>query len=130
MSFKIYPEEKLIVTRFTGPVVYQDILNWIDELARNESFSKEYDGIVDLRKAIFTDPDPENARALSSYMIEHNFSRGKLAILVDKPRETALVMIHRWKTGPEHPIEAFSTVEAAAHFIAKDPDAIELLLKD
>ena len=130
MSFKIYPEKKLIVTRFIGPIVYQDVLNWVDELTRNEFYSKEYDGIVDLRKAIFTDPDPQKAQALSTYMIEHDFIQGKLVMLVDKPTETALVMIHCRKEGKKHPTEVFSTVQAAASFLERDPDFIESLIGD
>lgn len=130
MPFTIYPEIKLVVSYFSGPIVYQDIIDWVDELSSNESFSKEYDGIVDLRKAVFTDPTPDKARSLSSYMMEHNFTQGKLAVLVDKPTETALVILHRQAEGGRRPVEIFSTVEAAADFIDKDAESIKMLLGD
>ena len=131
MPFKIYPEKRLIISCLSGPIVHQDVLNWIDELLCNESFSEKYDQIVDLRKAVFKDPNPETARHLSSYMAEHNFTQGKMAILTDTPTETALVMIYSQKEiQKKRPAEVFSTIEAAARFVGKDPGSIKMLMGD
>jgi hypothetical protein len=129
-TFEIYPEKKLIVARFTGPIDYQDILNWFEDALQHEAFSKDYDGIVDLRKAAVQEARPEKAKLLASYIIEHDFTKGKWAILVSKPMETALSLLYANVATRQHPVESFSTIEAAASFLAKDLDGIDFGLKD
>jgi hypothetical protein len=129
-TFKIYPDKKLVVARFTGPIDYQDILNWLNEALQNESFSTEYDGIVDLRKAFFKETRHEKVQFLASYIIEHNFTKGKWAILVSTPMEAALSLLFSRYATLQQPIDIFSTVEAAARFLAKNLEDIDLELKD
>jgi hypothetical protein len=125
-TFKIYPEKQLIVTRFTGLIVYDDMLHWIDEVLQHESFSREYDGIVDLREAAFKTIRADKAKLLGSDMIERNFTKGKWAILVSTPIETALSLLYNQVATQQHPIESFSTVEAAASFLGKDLKGVGL----
>jgi hypothetical protein len=130
MPFTIYPEMNLIVAQFTGLIDDQDILNWFDDTLAHEAFLKEYDGIVDLREAVFKQNRPEKARFLASYMIERDFTDGKWAVLVSKPMETALLFVYRQNAAQKHPIEIFSTVEATANFLGRDFEAISLTLKE
>jgi hypothetical protein len=129
-TFKIYPDKKLVVARFTGPIDYQDILNWFNEALQNESFSMEYDGIVDLRKVVFKETRREKVQFLASYIIEHNFTKGKWAILASTPMETALSLLFSEYAPLQQPVNIFSTVKAAARFLAKDLEDIDLELKD
>lgn len=129
-TFKIYPDKKLVVARFTGPIDYEDILNWLNEALQNESFSMEYDGIADLRKAVFKETRLEKVQFLASYIIEHRFTKGKWAILASTPMETALSFLFSKYATLQQPIDIFSTVEVVATFLAKDLEDIDLELED
>lgn len=130
MPFKIFPDKNLVVAQFTGQISDREILNWFDETLNHEAFCKEYDGIVDLREAVFKESRPEKARFLASYMIKKDFTKGKWAVLVSKPVATALLFVYRQDAAQKHPIEIFSTVEATADFLERDYEEISLPLKE
>jgi len=122
--FKIFPERKLIVARFTGTIAYQDVLQWFDEAREHPDFSQEFPGLVDLRKAAFgmvpggkTGKMAKKARALAEYMTKIDFTTAKWAILTDTPMETSLMMVYSKDASQRHPIEIFSTVEAAEDYL-------------
>ena len=122
--FKIFPERKLILACFTGTIVYQEVLQWVDEVRAHPDFSQEFRGLVDLRKGVFGSVDrgktskmAEKARALAEYMIKVNFTTARWAILADTPMETSLMMVYSVGASQKHPIKVFSTVEAAEHYL-------------
>jgi hypothetical protein len=115
--FKILPERRLIMASFTGTIEYKEVLQWFDEVRTHPDFSQEFPGLLDLRKAAFgmmaSSKMVEKARALAEYMIKVNFTKAKWAILTDTPMETSLMMVYSKDASQRHPIEIFSTVEAA-----------------
>ena len=124
---QIYPDRQLIVVRFSGPVGYDDMLQWMQEIREHESFSRTYDGLVDNREAIFHQTRPQKAQGLATYLIETDFTRGKWALLVDKPMETALSMLYSAVASVQHPIQVFSTLEGANQYLDNKLTDIELL---
>ena len=132
-TFGIFPDQKLMIARFIGPIDFYDIRDWIDEAPRYKAFSTEYDGIVDQRRAIFKHTRIEKAKELATYMVEHRFTSGKWVVLVTKPMETALSLLYREIAVVKHPIELFSTIDAAAKYLernVKDLVAIDPLLSN
>jgi hypothetical protein len=120
-KFKIFTERKFIVARFTGTIVYQDVIQWFDDTRRQPDFSQELPGLLDLRKAKFGRVSggkmAEKARALAEYMVKIDFTTAKWAILTDAPMETSLMMVYSKGASQKHPIEIFSTVEAAEDYL-------------
>lgn len=117
---RIYPARKLIVARFTGAIDYEDIMAWMDEVAREEGFSPDYDGIVDLREVELKQKRAEKARLLAEYMIQRDWTKGRWAVMVGQPMETALALVYSGVAGQQHPIKVMATVSAAANFLNKD----------
>jgi hypothetical protein len=115
-----FPESRLIVTRFFGPFDYEDVLDWLDTAALDSRFSREYDGLVDLRRARLTSFRIEKAKLLAQHMMDLDFTHGSWAVLADRPAETAFSMIYSTVAVRHHPVEVFSTVPAAASFLRKD----------
>ncbi len=70
--FKIFPERRLVPAGFIGTIVYREILQWFDEVAAHPDFSREFQGLVDLRRGVFgampTSKMAEKARALAEYI--------------------------------------------------------------
>ncbi len=128
--FRIFPEKNFAMVRFAGPIDYKDILSWFDEARFHEDFSKNFDGVVDLRKATFKKTRPEKAEFLASYMIEHDITQAKWAMLVSEPVVTALATIYSKFANLKHPIKNFSTVEAAAAFLERDLEDILLMINE
>jgi len=119
-------DKRLVVTRFEGPIDYLDVMQWMDQSLQDDSFSRDYDGIVDLRAASFKSVRAEKAELLAFYMIENDFTRGKWVVLVAAPMETALAVIYGDLAARQHPIEIFSTLRAASVFLNKDLSGLDL----
>ena len=124
IKFKIYPDKKLISALFKGTIVYENILQWFDEVYAHPDFSREYQGIIDLRQVIFgmehrNQPGKmaEKAKALAQYMAKLDFTSARWAILVVSPIETSLTMMYASNASRKHPINIFSTVEAAENYL-------------
>ena len=119
--FKIFPERKLILASFTGTIVYQEVLQWFDEVRAHPDFSKDFQGLVDLRKGVFgampTSKMAEKAHALAEYMTKIDFTTAQWAILADTPMETSLMMVYSRNASQKHPIKVFLTVEAAEGYL-------------
>ncbi len=118
-AFKIYSEMNLIVVRFTGPIDFQDIYDWVNEAYKSEEYSKAYDGIVDFRDAVFKQTRPKKILELVAHMLKLDFTKGTWGILVNSPMETALSLIYTQEAAQTHPVSIFSTVEGAAKFIGR-----------
>jgi hypothetical protein len=115
-----FPNSRLIVTRFFGPIDYEDVLEWLDTASLDARFSREFDGVVDLRKARLTSFRIEKARLLAKHVIDLDFTQGSWAVLADRPAETAFSMLYTSVANQHHPVEVFSSVDAAANFLGKD----------
>ena len=137
IRFRIYPDKKLIVAVFKGPVVYEDILQWFNEAREHPDFSSKYKGLVDFRNAVFGTEDREQPRkmaqkaeALAEYMVKIDFTSAKWALLADSPVETSLSMLYSHSASQKHPMETFSTVQAAEDYLEVSlEDAIQDLNK-
>ena len=123
-KFKIFPELRLIVACFTGTTVSEDIIQWFDEASNHPEFSKEYQGLVDCRKALFGNELRDKPREMAKkacelveYMVKIDFTSANWAILVDSPMETSLSMLYSMGASQKHPIEIYSTVEAAEEYL-------------
>lgn len=119
-TFKIYPEQKLCVVRFIGAIDYEDFVQWADDALADPAFSKDYDGVMDIRRAVFKHMRPEKARALATYMIDNNFTYGKWVSLVAKPMESALSMLYSEMANLQHPHILCSTVSGSGEFLERD----------
>src|SRR5262245_12148750 len=88
-TFNIYPERRLCVVRFIGAIDYEDFVQWASDAMKEPLFSRDYDGVVDIRRAVFKHMRPEKARELATFMIDNEFTNGKWVSLVTKPMESA-----------------------------------------
>lgn len=119
-TFNIYPEYNFCVVRFIGAIDYEDFVQWAADAQAIPTFSKEYDGVVDIRRAVFKQMRPEKARALATYMTDTDFTHGKWVSLVSKPMETALSLVYSELANLKHPHILCSTVSGTGEFLGRD----------
>ena len=124
IKFTIHPDKKLISSLFKGTIVYEDIVQWCNQIYGHPDFSSEYQGIIDMREVTFGLEDrnqpskmAEKAKSLAQYMANLDFTTAKWAILADTPIETSLSMMYANDASRKHPINIFSTVEAAENYL-------------
>jgi hypothetical protein len=119
-TFNIYPERRLCVVRFIGAIDYEDFVQWADDAMKEPLFSRDYDGVVDIRRAVFKHMRPEKARELATFMIDHEFTNGKWVSLVTKPMESALSLVYSEMAKLQHPHILCSTVTGSGEFLGQD----------
>ena len=124
INFKIYPEKWLIASRFTGTIIFEDVLQWFNKTKEHPDFSPKYQGVIDMRTAVFGDANRENpgkmvkkTYALAEYMKKIDFTKSKWALITDTPVETSLLMMYAKDASKKHPIKIFSTVEAVEEYL-------------
>jgi hypothetical protein len=123
-TFRVFAPEKLAIVQWFGSVTCDDVVGWIEEVARHPGFSGDFDGIVDLRKADLTGMTLAEVRKIAQLMIEKDLTRGKWAHLAGGPMETALAMMYSRAVSEQYPMRVFSTVESAAEYLGRDPAAL------
>lgn len=109
----------LVATRLTGDVTYEDLIRWYEEIERDERFSKEFNGVSDMRRANMKLARGDMAR-LSDYVTERRLISGRWAILVEDAKVTALSMIYGRNADDVHELEVFSSEEAASAYLGVD----------
>lgn len=119
-DYEIYPEERIIVTRFAGRFTFADLSALSLRLWSDARYSRSYDGIVDL-----TDSTLGVARmdlqALIEFVRGHEkTSEGRWAAVTDSPIAAACSLIYQRGIMGRHTFEVFSTVEAAGWFLGVD----------
>lgn len=124
--FKLLAAERLVIVRWFGPVTFEGVVEWLDELIAHPLFSADFDGIVDLREADLTDMSPMQVKAVAQLMVERQLTRGRWVHLVAGPMETALSMVFSVAVREQYQAQVVSTVEAAAEYLGRDPAALYL----
>ena len=116
--FKIYPEHKFIHTWTTGSD-FETLMNFYNEVAAHEDFSKDYVGLVDIREAVL-DFKPEQAIEIARFVVDSDYSHARWVFLVSEPSATALTLVYQDIVISKHEIFVVSTLEAASEYLELD----------
>jgi hypothetical protein len=119
-TFRVFPADRLSIVQWFGQVTFADVLAWLDEMIATPSFSVDFDGVVDLRKADLALMRPDEVKAIAQNMIDRRLTRGKWVHLVAGPMETALSLMYSRAVSEQYRMHVFSTIESAAEFLGRD----------
>jgi hypothetical protein len=117
-SDQIYPESRLVISRFSGTVGITEIRHWIDQLVARPDFARDFNGTIDFRDAqldLSFDALREIAKQVSSCQLS-----GRWAHLVTTPVETAISFSYREISCGDHPLDFFSTLRGASAYLGCD----------
>lgn len=115
----VYPEHELVVCAYSEQVTIDEIKAAITELANHPHYARHFDCVCDYRFAHAVFHEPELHQFIKS-LKEQDIARGTWALLAGQPLETAMVMIFANTLKERHPVDVFSTIDAASRYLKKD----------
>ncbi|MCX6955719.1 MAG: hypothetical protein NTV51_26545 [Verrucomicrobia bacterium] len=119
-DYEIYPEQKLILTRFSGAFTLEDLTGVAQRLWSDPRYSRSYGGVVDLTDTSVA-VGRADFRALVDFVRRHKeTSTGRWAAVAGSPLATACAIIYQRALAGRHTFEVFSTFEAAGQFLGVD----------
>lgn len=117
-SYKLFPEQKLIVVVFRGLVSLPEILEYFMSIAYAPGFDKDFCGVADLRKAQL-DLKPQDLSAFDPSN-EKDLTEGPWVFLVNDPKTTALSFLIKDQADDNHPLQVFSEPKTASGYLGLD----------
>ncbi len=109
----------LVVMRPVGDISYRSIIASGAEVLQHPLYDASFDALIDLRGGRLR-LTPEEVTALVDLLVTSGQTPPtRTAVLVDSPRETALVMLYSQRATFHSP-QAFSTKEAAYTWLERD----------
>lgn len=117
-SYIIDPRRKLILQRFAGRFTVAEIIDCVRRLWADPLFDRSYCGLADI-SGMEAGTDLSDLRALISFLQKERarISTGRWAIVAISPMTTAAAFFYQNAMGAIHPVEVFSTSEAAAEWL-------------
>ena len=126
--YKIYKDLQFIWIK-VHKADSEEIMKFYENILGHEDYSKSFSGIIDFRGAEMNLTYKE-AREIGKYSAKKRISKGKWAMLVDKPMETALVTFYQNEVSVNHPISIFSTIDGAMNYIGVKMSQIDMHVTD
>ncbi|HRY99412.1 MAG TPA: hypothetical protein P5550_10195 [Bacteroidales bacterium] len=120
--YKIFPELRLIMVNLKE-ATFEEVMDFFHTASLDKEFSRDYQGVVDLRNANMNMRASE-ARRLARYIIDHQWSTARWALIASTPKDTALSSIYQQEVEAQHPLGYFSTVAAASAYLGLDLSAL------
>jgi len=91
-----------------------DIVSLTQEMVLNSSYSPLFNGVTDCRGVnLLVTPDEMNA--FTRGVIDDEVSLGTWCFICDEPNTTAYMMLFQSNLKSRHPVEVYSTVDAASN---------------
>ena len=118
-TLNVFPDKQLIVAKYSGDVCMDDVVRLTEEMVSNPNYSPLFNGVTDYRGAKLSATSDE-VTAFAKDVIESEVSLGTWCILCDEPNTTAYNMIFQSLLKSRHPVEIYSTVDAASKRLNMD----------
>ena len=118
-KYEIIPTEGIIVQKLIGNTTIQDLKELYHQTRTDPDFSIKYTYVTDFRDAILNLSIDELKKA-ADFLMQHNKTLVKTALLVNRSVDTAKIMIFRDHLDQEFYFPVYSTLEAASNFLKID----------
>lgn len=117
LQYNIYPEKQLIVEIYDGDVAPGDVISQKKTIWNDHLYKDTYNLIMDFRRSNFLFCKSDVYKMVDFIKsFKGNTSGRKVAVLVDTPKQTALVSLFAMNT-KEFPLDVhiYSTLQAACN---------------
>jgi hypothetical protein len=118
-SYRILPEQRLNILRFSGSVSVADVTRHIQQFWADSEYNPEYNGIVDL-EGVTTRAKVEDLKALLDFLENQKTGTGWWAAIFTEPKPTALALIFKATFAGTFKLEIVSSWQAACKFLQID----------
>ena len=115
-SYRILPEQKLNIVRFSGSVSIADVTHNVQQLWADARYNPHYNGIVDL-EGVTTRAKVEDLKVLLDFLENRKDSFGWWAAILTEPKPTALALIFKATFVGTFKLEIVSSWDAACKFL-------------
>ena len=112
-EYKIDDEDKIIHQTFKGEFSMDNLKSAFMKVTNDPNFNPNYNILTDLRECIFNFLPKELESFIPIFKEKLAGSKGKSALLLDTPYETAISSLHQDEVKNTRSIRLFSTFEAA-----------------
>lgn len=127
LSYIFLPNQSVFLGKIKGSIDFTRLKEMVAHLWNNEDYHQDYNSYIDLREADIL-MNPRDISAVTQHLLTaQKTSVGKLALLVNKPFETAIAMIFETKMASRQHVMVFSEELTAAHFTGTTMDQVRLL---
>lgn len=125
-SYKIFPEQRVIVMRYMGVFTLSELIESAQNLWNDPRYSRSFDGIVDISHSSVSAAIGD-CRALIEFVSKNEkTSEGRWAAVAGSPVATACAFLYRHAARNRHVFEVYSSWEAAKEFLHRElPDSSE-----
>ena len=116
-EYTIDDQKKVAYLTISEHCTIRDLENIFRAFTGDERFDFEFDVLADLRDCSLAIQPDEMSEFFRMYNSQAEGKRGKSAILVSQPHETALALLLQMKVSETRTIEVFSTRDAALKWL-------------
>lgn len=119
ISYEIHRDPGVVIISVDGDITRLELEAVIDLIVEDPGYAPEMRGVADLRR-VAHGIAPEEAMALARYVIDHDLTHARWAILAAAPKATAVSLFYEGGAAGQHRVEVFSTAAKAAAFLGLD----------
>ncbi len=116
-EYLIDEKERLIFQSFKGQYSFRDFETVVLKLTSDKRFSPDYNILTDIRECEIQFQPDDIMRFFQTFKDKVGESKGKTAIIVNAPKETAISTIHQKAVSDIREIQVFSNREAAMDWL-------------
>ncbi len=120
-EYLVDEEKGIAYLTVRGRLSIRDMENILRSLLQDDKVNTDLDTLTDFSDCTFTFQPNEMSSFFDIFNQGAERHKGRSAIVVSKPTETAIMMIHRQKVAHTRSIRVFSTREAALGWLIPEP---------
>lgn len=115
-KYEIDKSGQMIYVTWDGLFDLEKVNRSLDEMYCDPEYQQEYNGIADVRKAIFA-MNIDELRKNHEFVMNHpNGTRGKWAVVCSSPMQTAYAALYKEMSG-HHATNVFTTLKVAKRWL-------------
>jgi len=118
-SFKIIPEEELVVQILKGDITLDAFLSGMGRLTSDSRFDPAFSSVMDFRQGRIL-MSLDDLKSAAERFRAMDCCKGRRALLVNRSVDTAKILIFRRHAGVGERFSVYSTVEGASTFLFND----------
>jgi len=124
--YAIDPGRRLVADEFVGEVDYRFILEKTRILWSDPAWNEQYSGLADLSRCSMRMTPDEIRMLFHDVVSDGRNAKGKVALIVNDPLNTALSMLFKNLSTPRYDLSLFHEWESACRFVKAEVAKEEL----
>ena len=116
IEYRIFPEQGLVVERFLGRITVEELEQVTKQIWADDAYENTFNGLFDLTNAELDMSRNEVLAFCQMIFSAPSATSGRVAIIVNKPVETALSFLFQSDLAVKNEVAVFSTWDSVRAF--------------